>query len=78
MSNKACSVCCHFIVSLVYERIDSIEDNVDSAAVNVRKGTQEVSLANRYQRQARERMCCILSFLVAVLLMVILLLVIIS
>ncbi|XP_031558223.1 syntaxin-7-like [Actinia tenebrosa] len=46
------------------EVIDSIEANVDNAAVHVETANQQLSKASKYQKAARKKMCCILVIVV--------------
>jgi len=57
------------LASMVYEQgdmIDSIEANVDSAAVHVEDANVQLQKASHYQKAARKKMCCILVVLVVV------------
>ncbi|RHZ72830.1 hypothetical protein Glove_238g11 [Diversispora epigaea] len=40
--------------------LDNIESNVTNIAVNVRNAADELSSASRYQKKARNRMCCLM------------------
>ncbi|CAG8484841.1 9234_t:CDS:10 [Acaulospora colombiana] len=40
--------------------LDNIESNVTNIAVNVRNAADELSTASRYQKKARNRMCCLM------------------
>ncbi|RIA95097.1 t-SNARE [Glomus cerebriforme] len=40
--------------------LDNIESNVTNIAVNVRNAADELTVASRYQRTARNNMCCLL------------------
>ncbi|CAG8580025.1 2752_t:CDS:2 [Acaulospora morrowiae] len=40
--------------------LDNIESNVTNIAVNVRNAADELTIASRYQRNARNRMCCLM------------------
>ncbi|CAI2182337.1 7668_t:CDS:2 [Funneliformis geosporum] len=40
--------------------LDNIESNVTNIAVNVRSAADELTIASRHQRKARNRMCCLL------------------
>ncbi|KAL1921383.1 uncharacterized protein VTP21DRAFT_11099 [Calcarisporiella thermophila] len=46
--------------------LDNIESNVQNISVNVRSAADELGHASRYQRRARNRMCCILLILVVI------------
>lgn len=57
------------LATMVYEQgdmIDSIEANVDSAAVHVEDANVQLDKASHYQKAARKKMCCILVVLVVV------------
>jgi len=57
------------LATMVYEQgdmIDSIEANVDSAAVHVEDANVQLHKASDYQKAARKKMCCILVTLVIV------------
>lgn len=57
------------LATMVYEQgdmIDSIEANVDSAAVHVEDGNVQLQKASNYQKAARKKICCILVILVVV------------
>lgn len=52
-----------------------MEDNVTNASIGVRKGAEELSQANKYQKEARTSMCylllilaCIFAFIVLIVL----------
>ncbi|XP_039593192.1 t-SNARE domain-containing protein 1 [Polypterus senegalus] len=51
------------LASLVHEQgstIDSIEDYIQSSSTNVDTANQELAKANRYQKQARKKKCCLI------------------
>jgi syntaxin 7 len=53
---------------------DHVEQNVVGAATDIRKGTDDVSAASRYQRASRKMMCyvlLILAFILAVLVLLV-------
>ncbi|KAJ7386978.1 Syntaxin-12 [Desmophyllum pertusum] len=55
------------LATMVYEQgevIDSIEANVDSAAVHVEDANVQLDKASNYQKAARKKMCCILVIVV--------------
>ncbi|XP_029193707.2 syntaxin-7-like isoform X1 [Acropora millepora] len=55
------------LATMVHEQgdmIDSIEANVDSAAVHVEDGNVQLQKASDYQKSARKKMCCILVIVV--------------
>lgn len=55
------------LATMVHEQgdmIDSIEANVDSAAVHVEDGNVQLQKASDYQKAARKKMCCILVIVV--------------
>jgi len=52
--------------------LDNIESNVTNIAVNVRNAADELTVASRYQRNARNRMCCLLLIFAIVGLIVVL------
>lgn len=57
------------LATMVYEQgdmIDSIEANVDTAAVHVEDANVQLQKASHYQKAARKKMCCILVILVVV------------
>lgn len=57
------------LATMVYEQgdmIDSIEANVDTAAVHVEDANVQLHKASHYQKAARKKMCCILVILVVV------------
>lgn len=57
------------LATMVYEQgdmIDSIEANVDNAAVHVEDANVQLQKASHYQKAARKKMCCILVVLVLV------------
>ena len=51
---------------------DNIESNVTNITVNVRNAADELTVASRYQRNARNRMCCLLLIFAVVGLVVVL------
>jgi syntaxin 7 len=51
---------------------DNIEANIDTTAVRAGDATLELQSADRYQRRARNRMCCLLMTFTIVLLVIVL------
>jgi len=46
--------------------LDNIESNVSSIVTNVHSAADELGKANRYQKKARNRMCCLLLIFVVI------------
>lgn len=67
------------LATMVHEQggmIDSIEANVESAAVQVSDGTKELAKARIHQSKARRKTCCLIIFGIVVLAVIIIIIVI--
>ena len=63
------------VATMVHDQgymVDSIADNVESTREDTRGASQELRTANRYQKSARSKACCLLVVLAVVLIVVIL------
>lgn len=49
------------------EMLDNIEMNITTGAGYVESGTRELAKADKYQRKARNKGCCLLVFVLAIL-----------
>ncbi len=49
------------------EMLDNIEMNITTGADYVESGTKELAKADKYQRKARNKGCCLLVFALAIL-----------
>lgn len=54
------------------EQFDHIENNVTNTVRDTRQADLELRSANKYQKQARGRMCCLLLILLVILVIIIL------
>jgi len=54
------------------DQFDHIENNVTSTVQDTRQADQELRSANKYQKQARGRMCCLLLILLVIVVIIIL------
>ena len=63
------------VAHIVHEQgaiLDTIEVNVQNTATDTRQADLELRSANKYQKQARGKMCCLLLILAVILTIIIL------